>query len=115
MSKQAAVPISIAEFKSGLAGAFDAAGAADLAATYHFVFSGREPDEVTVVVADGTLRIHDGLVGSPSLTINADSDTWLRFLAGQETPMGAIERFEGPISLYIAFGRCFPTFASDNA
>ena len=65
---------------------FIAVRAGDLAATYHFVFTGAEPAEATVVIREGTIKVAPGLIGTPDLHLVADSATWVRF-ARKESPL----------------------------
>jgi putative sterol carrier protein len=84
-----------------------------LSATYHFTFTGREPAEATVVIRDRTLTVQDGHVGEAGVRITADSETWLGFLAGQRSLIGALLRrkirVRGSVRLLAVFGKCFPS------
>lgn len=102
---------SIAGFLRGITLKFQKNRAGDLAATYHFTFTGAEPAEATVVIRDGSIHVERGLVGTPDLRLTADSETWVRF-ARKETPLllailrGKV-RVQGPLRLLKRFGRCF--------
>jgi hypothetical protein len=52
-----------------------------LAATYHFTFTGAERAEATVVIRDKAIRVEDGHVGVPDLSVTADSRSWLAHVA----------------------------------
>ena len=108
-------PQSISGFLAGMSLAFqrDVALKEELDATYHMVFSGSESAEATVVIRAGQLRVKRGLAGDADLTLRADADTWLGFLAKERGIVWALMRgkirVSGPIALLKAFGRCFPS------
>jgi putative sterol carrier protein len=83
-----------------------------LNAIYHFTFIGRESCKATVVIRNQTLEIQDGHLGSANLTITADTQTWLKFLAKEQNIVWAILRrrirLQGQLRLLLAFGKCFP-------
>jgi len=64
------------------------------------------------VIRDEKLGVADGHVGTPNLAITADSNTWLKFLAGEANIVWAILRrkirLKGSPKLLLAFGKCFP-------
>ena len=83
-----------------------------LSATYHFRFTGREPADATVVIRDRTITVQAGHVGVAQVSIVADSDTWLGFLARERSLISAMLRGKirvtGPFRLMTTFGKCFP-------
>jgi Fe-S-cluster-containing hydrogenase component 2 len=103
--------VSIDGFLLGITLKFQKNRAGDLAATYHFIFTGDQPAEATVVIRDGTIKVERALVGTPDVRITADSATWVRF-ARKETPMVLAllrrkVRVQGPLRLLKRFGKCF--------
>jgi ferredoxin len=104
---------TIPRFLQGLPLFFQKAPAEGLDATYHFTFTGEESAEVTVVIRDKTLDVQQGHQGKADLRVTADSQTWLRFLAGEATLAWALLRrkirLSGPPRLLVAFGKCFPS------
>jgi ferredoxin/putative sterol carrier protein len=84
-----------------------------LAATYHFTFTGAEPVKATIVIRDKAIRIEDGHVGSPDLSITADSETWVGFIRKERSLLWALVRgkirLKGSPRLLLAFGKCFPS------
>jgi ferredoxin-NADP reductase/ferredoxin/putative sterol carrier protein len=84
-----------------------------LNATYHFRFTGEEKHDVTIIIQDGKLQIQGGHIGSATLTVTADSRTWLGFLAKERNLAWALVRgkirIKGSPKLLLAFGNCFPT------
>ncbi len=104
-------PSSIAGFLAGLPVSFQRQAAGDLAATYHFCFTGREPAEATVVIRDHAISVAQGYVGQADVTVIADSDTWIGFLRHERSLIWNIlrrVRVRGKIWLLSAFARCFP-------
>jgi len=106
-------PRTIDGFLSSLKLVFQRGQSAGLDAVYHFVFTGVQPRNATIVIADKKIRVADGLVGAPSLTVTADAETWLRFLRKETRLFWALLRLKirlrGDPRLLIAFGRCFPS------
>jgi ferredoxin len=84
-----------------------------LAATYHFTFTGQETTRATVVIRDKTIRVDDGHVGSPDLSVTADSQAWLGFVRKERSLVWALLtrkiRLKGSPRLLVAFGKCFPS------
>lgn len=105
-------PASIERFLSGLRLTFQRGRAANLNATYHFTFTGKEQRQATVTIRDGTLKVEDGHQGRADLRVTADSETWLGFLAKERSLIWALLRrrirIKGPPRLLVAFGKCFP-------
>ncbi|CAN2533492.1 Epoxyqueuosine+reductase [Methylocapsa aurea] len=103
---------SIAAFARGLPLRFQQKRAAELAAVYHFVFSGAERRDITVTIAKGRLEVGEGLIGKADLRIFADAQTWLRFLRKERSLLWSLLTFKirlrGDPRLLAAFGRCFP-------
>ena len=104
---------SIAGFLRGLPLLFQREQAAGLDATYHFSFHGRETADATVVIRNKTLSVETGHVGTPDLTVIADSETWLGFLAKEKSIIWSLLtrriRIKGSLKRLIAFGKCFPS------
>ncbi|HEV2846671.1 MAG TPA: SCP2 sterol-binding domain-containing protein [Thermoanaerobaculia bacterium] len=104
---------SIPRFLQGLPLFFQKTPSDGLNATYHFTFTGEESAEVTVVIRNKTLDVQQGHQGKADLRVTADSQTWLRFLAGEANLAWALLRrkirLSGPPRLLVAFGKCFPS------
>ena len=102
---------SIANLLRGLPLSFQPGAAGELAATYHFIFTGQEPAQATVSIRAGKLQVQPGLTGEPNLRITADSKTWLGFLAREKNLLWALLtrriRLQGNPKWLLAFGRCF--------
>jgi ferredoxin len=106
-------PKSIRSFLAVLPHIFQRHASAGLDATYHFKFTGDEPNEATVVIRDKSIRVEPGHVGTPDLRITADSRTWLGFVAKERNIVWALLRrkirLKGSPRLMVAFGKCFPS------
>lgn len=106
-------PTSIDGFLENLHLVFQRGKSAGLNAAYHFVFTGALQRSATVLIANQELRVERGLVGDAQLTVNADSDVWLRFLRKEANlPWALLRRkirLRGDPRLLLAFGRCFPS------
>ena len=104
---------SIGAFLFGVTLSFQRDKAKGLNATYHFVFTGAEPAEATMVVKDQKLTVTEGLIGEADLRIRADSTAWLKTLDGSLSVVLALAqrkvRLKGPLRLLKAFGACFPS------
>jgi ferredoxin len=105
-------PDSIRNFLARMHLTFQRHRSDGLAATYHFTFTGKEPALATVVIRDKTIRVEHGHVGSPDLSVTADSQTWVGFLRQERSLVWALltrkVRLKGATRLLLAFGRCFP-------
>lgn len=86
---------------------------AGLDATFHFKFRGSEEREATVAIRNRMIDVKDGLIGKANVTVSADSESWLGFLAREKSlpvciATGKIFIFGDP-RLLLAFGKCFPS------
>jgi ferredoxin len=104
---------SIANFIDMLPHLFQRGQAKGISACYHFLFRGREEAEATVEIRDQQISVQRGLVGSPNMTVIADSEAWLGFLAKNRSLVWELirrrVRLQGNPALLLAFGRCFPS------
>ncbi|AFY92177.1 SCP2 sterol-binding domain-containing protein [Chamaesiphon minutus] len=105
-------PQSIQGFVFGLPLLFQQQQSKGLNAIYHFTFTGSESRCVTVVIRDLMLQIQEGHIGKANLSVTADSQTWLGFLAKERNIVWALVRrkirVRGSLKLLQAFGKCFP-------
>ncbi len=105
-------PVNLDGFLNGLPLVFQRGAAGNLAARFHFRFSGAERREATVVIQGGQIAVEEGLEGTPDLTVTADTATWLGYLSKERSLVWALLtrrlRLSGPPRLLRAFGRCFP-------
>lgn len=106
-------PQSIQGFLFGLSLLFQRDQSQGLDAVYHFTFTGNESHKATVIIRNRTIQIEKGHIGKPNLSVTADSQTWLRFLAKEQNIVWALLllkiRLQGSPKLLLAFGKCFPS------
>jgi putative sterol carrier protein len=106
-------PGSIRGFLENLPRVFQRNQSQGLAATFHFTFTGAEPAAATFVTRDKAIRVEEGLVGSPDLSVRADSRSWLGFVRKEQNLLWALLtrkiRLKGSPRLLLAFGKCFPS------
>jgi putative sterol carrier protein len=106
-------PQSIASLLVGMPLSFQRQAAGKLDVTYHFVFTGNESAEATVTIRGGKITVENGLIGEPNLKVTADSEAWLRFLAGERNLLLALltrrVRLQGNPKWLLALKRCFPS------
>jgi ferredoxin-NADP reductase/epoxyqueuosine reductase QueG len=83
-----------------------------LDATFHFKFRGSEEREATVTIRNRMIDVKDGLIGKANVTVSADSESWLGFLAREKSLPVCIATgkifVSGDPRLLLAFGKCFP-------
>ncbi|MFB9759351.1 SCP2 sterol-binding domain-containing protein [Ectobacillus funiculus] len=104
---------SIRAFLGVLPHMFQRNQAKDLAATYHFTFTGEENAQATVIIKNKTLTVEKGHIGDADFQLIADSQTWIRLLAKETGILSAVMsgkiRTKGQLKLLKAFSRCFPS------
>jgi NAD-dependent dihydropyrimidine dehydrogenase PreA subunit len=113
MVRSSARVTTIKSFLWGIRLSFQPGKAADLAATYHFTFTGQETAKATITIRDRTLTVQEGHVGKPDLHVAIDGTKWMRFLNKEVSLVRLLVtralRLKGPPRLLAAFGRCFPS------
>ncbi len=106
-------PRSIQRFLSGLPLTFQPGKAMKLNAVYHFTFTGKEEKQATVTIRQGHLQLQDGHHGEANLSVTADSETWLGFVAKERSLLWALLRrrirLKGSPKRLLDFGKCFPS------
>src|SRR5262245_60396004 len=104
---------SIQSFLNGLPLTFQRGRSKGLNATYHFTFEGAEQRHATITIRNQRLEVTDGHHGEADISVTADSQTWLGFLAKERSLVWALLRrkirIKGPPRLLLAFGKCFPS------
>lgn len=105
-------PTSVAGFFESMHLLFQRGPATGWAATYHFDLSGPEATQVTVRLADGTLTVTPGLIGSADIRVRADGQTWLDIVSKKRHPVVAVLtgklKVTGNPALLNRFAACFP-------
>jgi Fe-S-cluster-containing hydrogenase component 2 len=106
-------PHSIQGFLDGLPLVFQRKKSEGLNATYHFTFTGSEPELATVIIRNQTLQVLKGHHEEADFSLTADSQTWLGFLAKERNLIWALLtrkiRVKGSPRFLTAFARCFPS------
>lgn len=110
--KRQSRPTSVAAFLMGLRLSFQRGKAKNRSISYHWVFTGKENSLATIRIQDGNLEVQSGHSGTPDVIITADTATWLKVLARDESIYKAIllrkVRVKGDMRLFRAFRRFFP-------
>ena len=105
-------PDSAEKFVGSLPLIFQPGQSEGLNAVYHFTFTGSETIMATVIIRNQQLEVQNGHTGKPDLSITADSQTWLSFLARETHLVKALItrkiKLKGSPKLMMAFGKCFP-------
>lgn len=105
-------PATAAGFLKSLPLVFQKGRSKGINATYHFTFTGDEEIKGTVNIRDMKLEVKDGHVGNPDISIQADSKTWLGFLAKEKNLFLALIsrniKIKGHPARLKAFAKCFP-------
>lgn len=103
---------SVKAFLNSLPLVFQREQSEGLSAVYHFRFTGDEDETATVTIKDRQIRVEPGHVGTPDLSLTADSRTWISFLAKEKGLIAALVqrkiRVKGPPRLMKRFALCFP-------
>ena len=102
---------TIEQFLFGLQLVFQRKASKDFRATYHFLFTGEQAAEATVVIDDGTLDVQRGLVDQADVTVRVDGQLWLDLLAGRGSMIWAVLtrrlRVKGSLALLRKFSALF--------
>ncbi len=106
-------PDTIANFFKSMPIVFQPRQSEGINAVYHFQFSGSEKYSGTVVIKNKKLTVMEGFQDSPDITIIADSQTWLNFLAKEKNILVALLqrkiKIKGSPRLMQSFAKCFPS------
>ncbi len=83
-------PASVESFLNGIPLLFNPKKAEGLDLTLHFEFTGKEPGQATVRIVNNAVNVSSGLSGNANLRIRADSDTWVKMLNEEVSPLRAL-------------------------
>lgn len=83
-------PTSIESFLNGIPLLFNPKKADGLDLTLHFEFTGKEPQQATVEISNNTVKVSSGLNGDADLRVHADSETWVKMLNEEVSPLKAL-------------------------
>lgn len=105
-------PTSARGFFAGLPLTFQRGPARGLKATFHFELLETDLIRATVVIHDGVLTVHEGLVGDADVYVSAATDVWLDIVTKKRSAVWAVLtgrlKTKGNRSLLDRFGACFP-------
>ena len=111
MVQEQQLPNTVKEVMTGMPTAFQAAKAGGVNAVLQFNFTGAEPGNWTVKVADGKCEVTEGTSDSPTVTINSPSDVWLKIsrreLDGATAFMSGQFTFTGDMGVLMQMGSWF--------
>ncbi|MEL6262657.1 MAG: SCP2 sterol-binding domain-containing protein [Cyanobacteria bacterium J06626_6] len=107
------VPKSIEGFIFGLPLVFQPNQSKGLEAIYHFTFTGKEQQQITVTIRNQIQDVQPGLLGKPHFRLTADSEAWIAFLNKDMPLVWALlrgkMRIKGDPRWLLKFAKCFPT------
>ena len=111
MVQEQQLPNSIKEVMDGMPGAFQPEKASGVNAIIQFNFTGTEVGSYSAKVADGKCEVTQGTADSPTVTINAPSDVWLKImrreLDGATAFMSGQFTFTGDMGVLMQMGSWF--------
>jgi putative sterol carrier protein len=104
-------PETIREVMEGMPQVFHPDRASGVNATIQFKFTGAEPGDWVVRIADGQCNVEEGEAENPSVTINSPSDVWLKIarreLDGATAFMSGQFTFTGDMGILMQMGSWF--------
>jgi len=105
--------LTINEFMAGMPKAFVPEKAVGVDAVIQFKFSGTEAGDWNVTIKEGKCQVAQGLTASPRLTLNADSNDFIKIFTGQldgtQAFMQGKLRLQGDMSLAMKLMGLFKT------
>jgi putative sterol carrier protein len=111
MTQEYPLPNTIKEVMDGMPLVFQADKAAGVSATIQFKFTGPEPGNYIVKVAEGKCTVEEGETDSATVTINSPSDVWLKIsrreLDGTTAFMSGQFTFTGDMGVLMQMGSWF--------
>ncbi len=111
MTQEQELPTSVKQVMEGMPEAFQADKAAGVNATIQFKFTGDEPGNWIIKVADGTCTSEEGETDDATVTINSASDIWLKItrreLDGATAFMSGQFTFTGDMGVLMQMGSWF--------
>ncbi|NBC03872.1 MAG: hydrogenase expression protein HypA [Bacteroidetes bacterium] len=78
------------EYIKGLQNKVDPSVTEGLETRFHFVLSGENGGDLTVVVDDGDIEVSDGLHGDPKCVVKSKASTFEKLLKKELNPMMAV-------------------------
>ncbi len=109
------VPQTARELINRMPTIFSADAAGNLIADIQFRISGQEEFNMVISIANRKCTAWEGEVNSPTLTIIAPSDVWMKMARGEinkaKALMDGLYKVEGDVNLLIKMGQIFQTSA----
>ena len=103
--------MSIAQLMTGMPLAFNAQEAGNLSAVIQYHFTGQEPGDWFMTIADGKCTSEQGVAESPTITITAPSEVWLAISRGELDGAAAFMqgkfKVQGDMSLLMRMDKLF--------
>ena len=107
-------PNSINGFLTGVRVAFEQKHARGVNMRVHFESNGKETAQATIIIAGDVIDVKEGYVGTADLGITADSETWLKIVNKETTPVEDMQaiisgkiKVQGDLKLLKQFQKCF--------
>ena len=102
---------TVAGVMKEMEGKFKADKAAGIDATFQFDITGDERGQWNAVIKDGEATFNEGTADSPTVTITATSDDWIKIVNGQLNPQMAFMtgkiKVKGDLGLATKLGALF--------
>lgn len=103
--------MSIAQLMTGMPLAFNAQEAGDLSAIIQYHFTGQEPGDWFITMADGKCTSEQGVAENPTMTLTAPSEVWLAIsrgeLDGAAAFMQGTFKVQGDVGLLMRMNQLF--------
>jgi len=82
--------------------------------TVHFEFNGKQSAKATIIIANETIDVKEGNVGTADLTIITDSEIWIKMVNKDASPTESAQaitsgkvKIQGNLKLLKQFQECF--------
>ncbi|MFN8298934.1 MAG: CoA transferase [Chitinophagales bacterium] len=92
--------------------------AAGVQITFHFSLSGNQPLQYTVLIANGTCQLQQGLNGTPDCLLSTKAETYVDLETGKANPQMALMMGKVKLSnlaVMMQFAKCFRKFDAAEA
>ena len=105
--------ITARQILSSAPGRFRPEKSKDLNSTFHFVISGDENFELSLIIHDGKCKLEEGLQGNPACVVKTAAKTYIALETGKANPQMALMTGKikvSNISEMMKFAKCFRRF-----
>ena len=107
-------PNSVNGFITGSRITFEPKHARGVNMTVHFQFNGKQTAKATIIIANETIDVKEGNVGTADLTIIADSEIWIKMVNKDTSSIDNMKaitsgkvKIQGNLKLFKQFQGCF--------